>query len=90
MDVLPRVLVAERHQHQNGGAVRLLVAERLSAWQMESLARLGHPCPDYFQIASIQKLDYYFHCLPSLNDSHDIHLPLHLMDDFLAVAPSER
>ena len=54
---------------------------------MESLARLGHPCPDYFQIASIQKLDYYFHCLPSLNGSHDIHLPLHLMDDFLAVAP---
>jgi len=238
LDFLPRVLVAERHQQQNGGAVRLLVAERLSAWQMESLDWLGHPVdsllpykprasgstnircrsllaaashrhqheseapfdaispiqlkqlaerlgspehsrtaagmprrvfvsrrgarsrrianeaevssylepygfstiqleklslseqirlfrdathvigvhgagftnlmhatncsvlelfasahgirPDYFQIASIQKLDYYFHCLPSLNGSHDIHLPLQLLDDFLAVAPSER
>jgi len=44
--------------------------------------------PDYFQIASIFHLHYYFHCLPSQNSSHDIHLPRKLMDDFLSIAPS--
>ncbi len=235
LDFLPRVLVAERHHQQTGAAVRLLVPERLSAWQMESLARLGHPVssllpyrprsggtnirchtllaaashrhqheseapfdaispihlkqlaerlgsaehcqaaadlprrvfvsrrgaqsrrianeaevsghlegygfatiqleklslseqirlfrdathvigvhgagftnlmhasnctvlelfasahgirPDYFQIANIKKLAYHFHCLPSLNSSHDIHLPRQLIDDFLAITPS--
>ncbi|MFM7395226.1 MAG: glycosyltransferase family 61 protein [Cyanobium sp.] len=43
--------------------------------------------PDYFQIASIQKLSYHFHSLSSLNSSHDIHLPRQLIDDFLAIAP---
>ncbi|MBW4530447.1 MAG: glycosyltransferase family 61 protein [Aphanothece saxicola GSE-SYN-MK-01-06B] len=44
--------------------------------------------PDYFQIASILNLGYFFHCLPSLNSFHDIHLPLELVDDFLSIAPS--
>lgn len=235
LDFLPRVLVAEHHQQRTGGTVRLLVPERLSAWQIESLARLGHPVdsflpyksragatnirchsllaaashrhqheseapfdaispvhlqqlaerlratehsrsaaglprrvfvsrrgatsrrianeaeisshlesygfatiqleqlslseqirlfrdathvigvhgagftnlmhatnctvlelfasahgirPDYFQIASIKKLAYHYHCLPSLNASHDIHLPRRVIDEFLAIAPS--
>lgn len=44
--------------------------------------------PDYFQIASIFHLHYYFHCLPSHNSCHDIYLPRKLMDDFLSIAPS--
>lgn len=44
--------------------------------------------PDYFQIASILHLHYYFYCLPSQNSSHDIHLPRKLMDEFLSIAPS--
>jgi len=43
--------------------------------------------PDFFQIASIMQLTYFFHCLPSLNEYHDIHLPLGLVDDFLSIAP---
>jgi capsular polysaccharide biosynthesis protein len=232
LDFLPRVLVAERHHHRNGAEVRLLVPERLTAWQAETLARLGSPggsvlhykprargtnirchsllaasshrhqhateapfnaispihlrqlakrlgsagngnaavdlprrlfvgrsgaksrrianepevstyleshgfCtiqleklslseqislfhhathviavhgagltnlmhatqisalelfasahgirPDYFQIASILKLRYYFHCLPSVNSFHDIHLPRQVIDDFLSI-----
>lgn len=43
--------------------------------------------PDFFQIASILQLAYFFYCLPSMNEFHDIHLPLELVDDFLAIAP---
>ena len=43
LDVLPRVLVAEQHHQRTGAQVRLLVPERLTAWQSESLARLNSP-----------------------------------------------
>lgn len=52
LDFLPRVLAAERHHQQTGVAVRLLVPERLSAWQIESLARLGHPVDSFLPYKS--------------------------------------
>jgi capsular polysaccharide biosynthesis protein len=36
-------LVAEQHHQRTGAQVRLLVPERLTAWQSESLARLNSP-----------------------------------------------
>ena len=41
--------------------------------------------PDYYQLASIHDLPYFFHALPSLNGSHDVQIPISVLDDFLGL-----
>jgi capsular polysaccharide biosynthesis protein len=41
--------------------------------------------PDYYQLASIHELPYFFHSLPSLNGNHDVRIAISVLDDFLAL-----
>jgi capsular polysaccharide biosynthesis protein len=41
--------------------------------------------PDYYQLASILELPYFFRVLPSLNSHHDVEIGLSVLDDFLAL-----
>ncbi len=65
------------------GLTNLIHARRSSVLE---LFPTGHGIrPDYYQLASIHDLPYFFHALPSLNGSHDVQIAISVLDDFLGL-----
>ncbi len=65
------------------GLTNLIHAEQCAVLE---LFPSGHGIrPDYYQLASILDLPYFFQVLPSLNGHHDVAIGLSVLDDFLSL-----
>jgi hypothetical protein len=65
------------------GLTNLIHADRCAVLE---LFPSGHGIrPDYYQLASIHDLPYFFRALPSLNGNHDVQIAISMLDDFLAL-----